>query len=72
MFVLKGIESLPQILVFLFSFFCETQCHRPKIFQTMNSMRSNNISLKYQRFTTSGCKDLGIRKISDKDSIPFL
>ena len=26
-------------------------------FQTMNSVRPNNLSLKYQRFTTSGCKD---------------
>ena len=29
-----------------------TKCHRPMIFQTMNSVRSNNLSLKYQRFTT--------------------
>ena len=28
----------------------------------MNSARSNNLGLKYQRFTTSGCKDTGIRK----------
>ena len=28
----------------------------------MNSVRSNNISLKYQRFTTLGSKDIGIRK----------
>ena len=26
----------------------------------MNSLRSNNISLKYQRFTTLGFKDIGI------------
>ena len=26
----------------------------------MNSVRSNNISLKYQRFTTLGSKDIGI------------
>ena len=30
--------------------------------QTMNSVRSNNLSLKYQRFTPSGCKDIGIIK----------
>ena len=30
------------------------------IFQTMNSVRSNNISLKYQRFTTLDSKDIGI------------
>ena len=28
----------------------------------MNSVRSNNISLKYQRDTTLGSKDIGIRK----------
>ena len=28
----------------------------------MNSARSSSLSLKYQRFTLSGCKDLGIRK----------
>ena len=32
------------------------------IFQTMNSVRPNNLSLKYQRFTSSDCKDLGIRQ----------
>jgi len=26
----------------------------------MNSVRSNNISLKYQKFTTFGSKDIGI------------
>jgi len=28
----------------------------------MNSVRSNNISLKHQRFTTLGSKDIGIIK----------
>ena len=28
----------------------------------MNSDRSNNVSLKYQRFTTLGSKDIGIIK----------
>ena len=27
----------------------------------MNIVRSNKISLKYQRFTQSGCKDKGVR-----------
>ena len=31
----------------------------PLIFQTFNSGRSNSLSLKYQRFTPSGCKDIG-------------
>ena len=30
------------------------------MFQTKNSVRSNNIGLKYQRFTTLGSKDIGI------------
>ena len=38
------------------------QSRRPQIFQTMNSVRSNNISLKYQRFATLGYKDIGIIK----------
>ena len=29
----------------------------------MNAVRSNNVSLKYQRFTSSGCKDIRITKI---------
>ena len=29
----------------------------------MNSVWSNNISLKYLRFTSQGCKNIGIRKI---------
>ena len=28
----------------------------------MNNVRSNNLSLKYQRFTPSGCKNKEIRK----------
>ena len=39
-----------------------TQCHRSLIFQTMNAIRSNNVSLKYQRFTPYGCKDIGFTK----------
>ena len=37
-----------------------TQCRRPFILQTKNSVRSNNLSLKYQGFTSSDCKDIGI------------
>ena len=40
----------------------QTQCRRPQTFQTMNSVRSNNLSLKYQRFTTSDSEDIGIKK----------
>ena len=38
------------------------QRRKPLKFQTMTFVRSNNISLKYQRFTTLGSKDIGIRK----------
>ena len=37
-----------------------TQCLRPYLFQTKYTVRSNNLSLKYQRFTPSGSKDIGI------------
>ena len=40
-----------------------TQKRRPLIFQTMNAVRSNNVSLKYQRFTSSGYKVIGFTKI---------
>ena len=33
-----------------------------KYVETMNSVGLNNLSLKYQRFMTLGCEDLGIRK----------
>jgi len=36
-------------------------CRRPYIFQTINSVGSIILSLKYQRLTPSGCKDTGIR-----------
>ena len=40
----------------------ESRCHRPFIFQTIISLRSNNLRWKYQMVTPSGCKDIGIRK----------
>ena len=39
------------------------------IFQTLNSVRSNNLNLKYQRFKPSGGKDIGIRKFEDLNKI---
>ena len=36
-------------------FIFEPQCCRPLPFQTKNSVKSNNLSLIYQRFTISGC-----------------
>ena len=32
------------------------------IFQTMNSVRSKNQSLRYKRFTLADCKDIGTTK----------
>ena len=29
----------------------------------MYSVKSNNLSLKYERSTPSGCKDMGIKKL---------
>ena len=45
-----------------------------KLFKTMNSVRSNNQSLKFQRFTPSGCKDieLEIRKFESTEKTQFL
>ena len=42
-------------------FIFATQCCRTFIFQTKYSVSLNNSSLKYQRFTPSFCKDIGIR-----------
>ena len=38
-----------------------THCRRPLIFQAMNFVRSNNLSLKYQRSLLLGGKDKEIR-----------
>ena len=56
----KEIKSLPQ---FYNPYIFETQCRRPYIFQAMNSVGSNNLSFKYQRFTPLGCKDIEVGKI---------
>ena len=41
-----------------------TQCRTPLIFQAIIYVGPNDIVLKYQRFTLSGCKDVGIRKLN--------
>ena len=38
----------------------------------MHSDRSNNLSLKYERFTPSGREDIGIRKIEFVAKTQFL
>jgi len=45
---------------------------RPYIFQTMKSVRSKYLSLKYQMFTPSGYKDIEIRKFEFVAKIQFL
>ena len=49
-------------LKFSNSYNLATRFLRPLICQTNNSVISNSLSLKYQRFTPSGCKDIGVRK----------
>ena len=58
-----GLKELSFCHTLYFSNIFTTQCRRPLIFQTMNSVRPNNLSLKYQRFTSSDCKDIGIRQL---------
>ena len=38
----------------------------------MNAIRANNVSLKYQRFTTKGCKDIGFTKTEFAAKTQFL
>ena len=47
-------------------------CRKPLIFQTMNSDRSSNLSLKYHRFSSSGCKDIRIGKFEFVTKTHFL
>ena len=44
-------------------FIFPNQSHRPWIFQTMNSVRSNSLDFKYLISTAFGYKDMGIRKL---------
>ena len=48
-----------------------SQTRRPFICQTINNVKPNNLSLKYQRFTQSGCKDIKIRKLSLWQKLSF-
>ena len=59
----KGKElSFCRKLYFSKLYIFATQSRRPLMFQTMNSVMPNNLSLKYQRFTSSDCKDIGINQ----------
>ena len=63
--------SLCHNLIFSNPYIIATQCGRPLIFQTMNSVISN--SLEYKRFnTSSGCLDIGIRKYEIVAKTQFL
>ena len=42
-------------------YFFGTRCHRPLIFQAMNSVQQIGQSLKYQMFGTMGSKGIGER-----------
>ena len=42
------------------------------IFQTINSVRSNDLSLKYHRFTPKDRKDIGISKFEFVAKTQFL
>ena len=70
--LMKGMESLPQTLIFYNLFIFATQCSRPLIFQTINSARAYNLSLKYLRFTPSGSIDIGIGKLEFVAKTQFL
>ena len=66
-----GRECLIHKLRFSNLYIFVTQYCRPKIFQTMISVRSNYLSLKYLRFSPLGCKHLGVRKSEFNNSVPF-
>ena len=59
-------------LKYSYPYILATQCRRPKIFQTVNSVRSNSLSLKYQRFMLTGCRDKEIKKFEVVAKTQFL
>ena len=48
------------------------QYRRPLIFQTLNSVRSNNFILKYQSFKPLGCNDIGIKSLSLRQKVNWV
>ena len=54
------------------SYIFATQCGKPLIFQTMNFVRSNDLSLIYKRLAPSGWKDLEIYKFKFLAKTQFL
>ncbi len=53
-------EELSRLIWFIIIYKFATEFYRLQIFQTMNSVKIK--SLKYQRFTTSGCKGIRFEK----------
>ena len=49
-----------------------TQCRRSYVFQTMNSVRSNNSDMKYRMCTPSCCTDIWITKFELVAKAQFL
>ena len=41
-----------------------TKCRRPYAFQTMKSVRSNNLKFEISKVCTSGCNNIGIENLS--------
>ena len=66
--------SLSQKLCFSKPYIFGFQCRRPWIYQTKNSVRSSNVSLKvkYERFATLGSKDIGIINLEFVAKTQFL
>ena len=54
------------------SYIFATQCWWPWIFQTLKSVRSKNLSLKYQESSPQGCQDIGINKFEFVAKTQFL
>ena len=54
------------------TYISSTQFCTRYIFQTMNSVRSNSLSLKYQGFSPSGCQDIITRKFEFVSKTQFL
>ena len=59
--ILKEMNFFNKFL--FFNAILATQCRKPLIFQTINSVRSNSLSLKYQRFAPSGRQDIEIIQV---------
>ena len=57
----KGIEPLSQTLSFEF-LYLRNPIDLRYFYRSMNSIWSNNLSLKYQWFSPSGCQDIEIGK----------